>query len=149
MGKKIKKYNADSAIRSALRRTFSRSPIVREVMQIVRRERPWLRKDGSIASKPRVEYLCSECNNWHMGKNIQVDHVIPVVDPSSGFQNWDTFIGRLFCTKENLRVLCKDCHHEKTNKEKTIAVERRRKLKEQQLDDGRIPPSIIKTKTKR
>lgn len=127
--KKRPKYNANSAIRSAVRRTFSRSPMVREVMMKVRRERPWHLKDGSVAAKPRVEYLCSSCQQWHMGKNIQVDHATPVVDPETGFVDWNTFIDRLFCPIENLTVLCKNCHENKTNQEKAVAVERRRRLK--------------------
>jgi 5-methylcytosine-specific restriction endonuclease McrA len=128
--KKKPKYNANSAIRSAVRRTFSRSPMVREVMLKVRRERPWTLKDGSIAKKPRVEYQCSNCQQWHMGKDIQVDHAIPVVDPEVGFVDWNTFIERLFCPQENLSVLCKTCHENKTNSEKAVAVERRKRLKE-------------------
>lgn len=130
--KKRPKYNAQSAIRSALRRTFSRSPMVREVMMKVRRERPWFLKDGSQAAKPRVEYLCSACGEWHMGKNIQVDHIDPVVNPEIGFETWDTFISRLFCDTSNLTVLCKVCHEKKTNKEKQLAKERRHRLKELQ-----------------
>lgn len=125
MKKKSKKYNANSAIRSAVRRTFSRSPMVREVMMKVRRERPWFKTDGTPAAKPRVEYLCSSCGEWHMGKNIQVDHIEPVVDPEVGFQSWDVFISRLFCDVDNLAVLCKTCHEKKTNEEKSIAKERR------------------------
>ena len=128
--KKRPKYNANSAIRSAVRRTFSRSPMVREVMMKVRRERPWFKGDGSKAAKPRVEFMCSLCNEWHMGKNIQVDHIESVVDPEVGFQSWDVFISRLFCDIDNLAVLCKPCHEIKTNKEKTIAKERRKRLKE-------------------
>lgn len=128
--KKRPKYNENSAIRSALRRTFSRSPIVREVMHEVRRESTWYKKDGSAASKPRVEYLCSSCNEYHMGKDIQVDHAVPVVDPEKGFENWDTFVDRLFCPKENLAVLCKSCHKKKTDTEKSVAVERRKRLKD-------------------
>lgn len=133
MTKKIKKrpkYNAQSAIRSALRRTYSRSPMVREVMNKVRRERPWFKKDGTAANKPRVEFLCSICAEWHMGKNVQVDHQIPVVDPDVGFVDWNTFVSRLFCDVSNLSVLCKDCHKKKTDTEKHIAVERRRRLKD-------------------
>lgn len=137
MKKKTKpKYNQQSAIRSALRRTFSRSPVVREVMQEVRRESTWYKKDGSPASKPRVEYLCSQCGEYHMGKNIQVDHADPVVDPDVGFIDWDTFISRLFCNKENLSVLCKQCHKNKTDAEKAIAAERRRKLKDIESVEG-------------
>jgi 5-methylcytosine-specific restriction endonuclease McrA len=100
-------------------------------MTAVRRERPWFKQDGSQAAKPRVEYQCAQCGEWHMGKNIQVDHAIPVVDPERGFVDWNTFIDRLFCEKENLSVLCKTCHENKTNSEKAIAVERRKRLKEE------------------
>lgn len=130
MKKKSKKYNANSAIRSALRRTFSRSPMVREVMMKVRRERPWFKNDGSPAAKPRVEYMCSVCGEWYMGKDIQVDHRDPVVDPDAGFQTWDTFISRLFCDINNLAVICKTDHKIKTDIEKAVAVERRKRLKE-------------------
>lgn len=129
--KKKPKYNANSAIRSAVRRTFSRSPMVREVLMKVRRERPWYLKDGSIAKKPRVEYQCSKCQQWHMGKDVEVDHATPVVDPKTGFVDWNTFIDRLFCPSENLSVLCSTCHDTKTNSEKAVAVERRRRLKEE------------------
>lgn len=128
--KKRPKYNAQSAIRSALRRTFSRSPMVREVMMKVRRERPWFKSDGSQAAKPRVEYLCSVCGQWYMGKDIQVDHQDPVVDPEIGFVSWDVFISRLFCDVNNLSVICKSDHKAKTDSEKATAVERRKRLKE-------------------
>ena len=141
MSKKTKKYNANSAIRSALRRTFSRSPLVREVMHLVRRERDWFKKDGTKATKPRVEFQCYQCNEWYMGKDIQVDHKNPVVDPDVGFINFDTYIDRLFCQKENLSVLCKTCHKVKTDSEKAQAVERRARLKEaMQSDFGKILP---------
>lgn len=133
MSKKPKKkppFNKNSVIRSALRRAFSRSPVVREVMQAVRRERDWFRKDGTKASKPRVEYQCSCCKQWYMGKEISVDHCDSVIDNHVGFIDWNTFVDRLFCSKENLSVLCDFCHTIKTNKEKAIAVERRRNLKE-------------------
>jgi len=129
--KKRPPYNANSAIRSALRRTFSRSPIVREVMHKVRRERPWFKSDGSPAAKPRVEYLCATCNQWFMGKDIQVDHLDPVVDPLVGFLSWDVFVSRLFCDISNLSVICKNDHKFKTNAEKAVAVERRKIIKAQ------------------
>jgi 5-methylcytosine-specific restriction endonuclease McrA len=127
--KKKPKYNANSVIRSAVRRAFSRSPMVREVLLKVRRERPWFKSNGEKAAKPRVEFQCSHCKEWFMGKDVQVDHVLPVVDPDIGFIDWNIFIERLFCDISNLMVLCKKDHHSKTNEEKAIAVERRKHLK--------------------
>lgn len=49
---------------------------------------------------------------------MQVDHIKPVVSPTKGFQSWDDFIDKLYCEKDNLQVLCKSCHKEKTLKEK-------------------------------
>jgi len=51
------------------------------------------------------------------GKDVNVDHVKPVVDPKVGFTTWDDFILNLFCTKDNLQVLCSKCHDIKTKME--------------------------------
>lgn len=56
--------------------------------------------------------------------NIQVDHVIPVIGPE-GFVDWNTFIDRLFTTKDNFQVLCKACHDAKTKDEKELRNELR------------------------
>lgn len=63
-------------------------------------------------------------------KNKIADHIEPIVDPSKGFENWDTFIERMFVELPGWQVLCKACHDEKTAEERAIAVERRRKEKE-------------------
>lgn len=128
--KKKRKFNQNSAIRSAIRRIFSRSPDVIETLQKVRRERPWYKKDGTQAKRPRVEYQCSECSEWFMGKDVQVDHTVPVIDPVHGFQDWNIFVDRLFCDISNLSVLCKPCHKKKTDEEKAVRAAHRRKAKQ-------------------
>lgn len=50
--------------------------------------------------------------------NVFVDHIKPIVDPSTGFTTWDDFINGLFCEEENLQVLCLECHARKTLDEK-------------------------------
>jgi len=67
---------------------------------------------GRIAS----HYLCAYCLGEFPNKEVQVDHINPVV-PSSGFTTWDDFINRLFCNEEQLQVLCKSCHAKKTKEE--------------------------------
>ena len=50
--------------------------------------------------------------------NVQVDHIIPVVDPIEGFVSWDEYIKRMFCEEDGLQVLCHACHTRKTKDER-------------------------------
>lgn len=111
-------FNQNAAIRSAIRRVFSRSPIVREMMFKVRREVPKFNKDGTRAKKDAVQYQCNVCKTWTKSTAIAVDHIDPVIHVEEGFIDWNTFVERLFCGPENLQVICDDCHQKKTNKER-------------------------------
>mgnify|MGYP003636693877 CR=1 FL=1 len=59
-----------------------------------------------------------------------VDHIYPAVDPAKGWQSYDDFISRLFCEADNLQLLCKTCHDQKTLNEKQVMKARRAKEKE-------------------
>lgn len=63
-------------------------------------------------------YRCKSCNGAFPAKDVQVDHISPVVDPITGFTTWDDFITRLYCGKDNLQILCTTCHKEKSKKER-------------------------------
>ena len=67
-------------------------------------------------------YICNLCKNIYPAKEVNVDHVSPVILPETGFTTWDSFIERLFCDKSNLQVLCKGCHDEKTRMERKERV---------------------------
>jgi 5-methylcytosine-specific restriction endonuclease McrA len=95
-------------------------------------------KDARVA---RGKYFCEGCKEVVPGtitdpvkkkrvKNIFVDHIKPVIDPLKGFTTWDEFIEGLFCEKDNLQALCKDCHDNKTKAERDVATDRRKKEKE-------------------
>jgi len=73
-------------------------------------------KSGRLAK----HYTCGMCKQAHPAKDVQVDHIKPIIDPVVGFQTWDILIGNLFCEKENLQILCKTCHQIKTNAEKQL-----------------------------
>lgn len=131
--KKKAKWNQEAVIRGALRRAFSRSPVVQEVKKAVRKEEKQYNKDGSLAKKPAVRFQCAACKKWFMGKDVAVDHVSPVISTDEAKESWDQFIEKLFCAKENLQVLCsfklkdKDkhggqpsCHHVKTQTERKV-----------------------------
>ena len=58
-------------------------------------------------------YKCSLCDGEFGRKEIQVDHIEPVI-PLEGWVGWDSFIDRLYCKSEGLSILCKPCHKTKT-----------------------------------
>lgn len=132
---KKSKYNQTSAIVSSLKRTFSRSPVVQEVLKEHRQEHPQYNKDGSLAKKPAVRYPCVECKDIHMGKNIQVDHIEPVIPLNIPAKHisLDIIIDRLFCDKNNLQILCKDCHKVKSKEENKIRDEWKSDTKEKHI----------------
>lgn len=74
-------------------------------------------KTGRLAK----HYKCAKCKKLFTSTNVQVDHIEPIVGPE-GFVSWDQFIERLFCSTDNLQVLCVPCHADKSKKEKTKRV---------------------------
>jgi 5-methylcytosine-specific restriction endonuclease McrA len=76
------------------------------------------RKTNKKTGKLAMHYKCAKCKKHFVATDVQVDHVLPVVDPKVGFIGWDSFIDRIFCEIENLQVLCKPCHKVKTEEEK-------------------------------
>ncbi len=86
-----------------------------------------------------AEYLCAGCgeivpptifdeDKGKRVKNIFIDHIIPIIDPSTGFTTWDDCIDRMFCDSDNLQLLCKKCHDDKSQLE--INEHSARRLKE-------------------
>lgn len=61
-------------------------------------------------------YKCSSCKQDFPLKEVQVDHINPVI-PKEGFSTWDDVIERLFCEQDGLQLLCKACHSIKSKKE--------------------------------
>ena len=51
--------------------------------------------------------------------NIFTDHIIPV----GGDGDWNKVIENLFCEVDNLQLLCKDCHDQKSKDERAEARE--------------------------
>ena len=103
-----------SFITSTVRSGFRRWPPKYEVLK----EAHWGKKVNSKTGRQAAHYTCNSCHMEFPSKEVQVDHIDPVVDPKVGFVSWDEFIKRLFCSKENLQVLCLKCHKAKTKQEK-------------------------------
>ena len=96
---------------------------------------------SDVMKKARVSHGVYKCATGHdvpvsivvdgkRTKNIYVDHIQPIVDPTLGFTNWNDFILRLYCEIDNLQILCRECHKKKSDEETLLAKERRKKEKE-------------------
>jgi 5-methylcytosine-specific restriction endonuclease McrA len=107
-----------------------------------RREVPKYRKDGSLASKPAVQYCCQVCNQWVSSTKVSVDHKEPVIPLDGSFDpqnpDWNMFVERLWCDKSNLQRICDICHQAKTNQER----EARKQLKEA-IENAKIAKIIV------
>lgn len=66
-------------------------------------------KNGKTKFKTKVK--CNSCKKLFELKEIEVNHIIPVVDIEKGFENWQAYIDRLFCKTTNLECLCHKCHN--------------------------------------
>lgn len=104
-----------SFITSALRGAFRRYPAKFEALAL-----------AGVGSKPNKKtgrwakhYRCAACGGEFIGTDVNVDHVVPVVDVEQGFISWDVFIDRLFCDTQNLQVLCEPCHNLKSAEERS------------------------------
>ena len=87
-------------------------------------------KAASVGKKVNVKtnriaehFKCAVCNQDYPAKEVNVDHNDPVVCPVEGFVNWDVYIKRMFCGKENLQVLCTTCHDIKSSEERKVRKE--------------------------
>lgn len=72
--------------------------------------------------KARIDrglYVCAICSSQVRSKEIQVDHVESVV-PLTGFDGFDNFIQRLWCSEDLLQAICKSCHDTKTKAEREV-----------------------------
>jgi len=89
------------------------------IAQLRRVHYKWQPKENAkkLARISRGVYQCAVCNGLFGNKEIQVDHINPVVSPTDGFTCWDDYIKRLFVSTGEYAILCKECHSKKTKKE--------------------------------
>lgn len=99
---------------SALRSASNRYPPKYECLNAAKVGKKVNKATGRLAE----HYKCAACKKHFVAKEIQVDHIEPVVNPLTGFIDWNTFVARMFCPITNLQVLCKECHKVKSDKEK-------------------------------
>ena len=105
---------------SALRAYMKRFPPKWKALKAAMVGKKINKRTGRLAE----HYLCASCGGFFVARDVQVDHIDPVVSPEEGFQDWWTYFNRLYCEADNLQVLCKQCHREKTNAERKERMKR-------------------------
>ena len=70
----------------------------------------------------RGQYRCAMCQDLFKAKEVDLDHIEPVVDPKTGFTTWDDYIDRLYCPAEGFQVICHVCHSHKTSLEDAMRM---------------------------
>jgi len=99
-----KRNKAELACCRALRLVWYRSPPYWEAMRRVKIE--------------SNQYRCEGCKGIFKLREVQVDHIEPVVSVKTGWRGLAEFAFRLFCPASGLQVLCEDkCHLAKSTNE--------------------------------
>ena len=123
MGKRVPRTHAGGTwtksqyfnfIRGALRKAATRYPVKHQVLDGV--------KTFVQGKRHRFEYPCTACKKMFKRADVEVDHI----KPAGSLKDYDDlpeFTRTLFCEADNLQVLCKTCHKEKTAAERKAAKE--------------------------
>ena len=103
-------------IKNALRQVARYMPAKAIALELARN---WL--DHGV--RGGAKYRCAECAKSFGSKEVQVDHIQPVVPLDREIKDWNEYMSRLFCSSDNLQVLCKPCHKDKCNEETKIRTQ--------------------------
>lgn len=83
----------------------------------------------------RVRFPCVICKKKVNSSEIRRDHIIPVI-PETGFpklktgeDDWNVVINRMFEIPNNIQMICKICHDEKTKGENKLRKSLKKKKK--------------------
>ena len=117
-----KDYNkCKNAIRATIRQQFARSDHYKEFIDKHRVE--WKEKliseNFKVSYRKRVSYRCQCCGELFSKGEINVDHIKPIgTGVLNTIQDTYEFYMKVYCSHENLQILCKDkCHKNKTKNE--------------------------------
>lgn len=133
MAKKKAVFNAQTFGKNAMRRAFKRCPMYYAALNNAKRIEYLPTKSGALSKKPTAWYMCAECCKEFKRKEINVDHIDPVVPVAGPVPVLDVWAERLYCSEDNLQVLCaKVCHKAKTKREASERAKYRRELKQKE-----------------
>lgn len=112
---KKKKSHFNNFVKNTLRRASYRWPARGEAEKAARISRGL--------------YRCNMCAGEFQRKDVELDHVEPVVPikeawiDENGNADWNLYITRLFPDKEGYQIICKTCHFSKTSIEDTLRAD--------------------------
>ena len=118
------KRRLKQSVKRAIERCFSQSKLTQQVKQNAYNPN----KKGIRGGKT---YVCNVCKqSFGLGK-IQIDHIKPKIPVNISFHelSYDELVKAIFCSIENLQVLCKICHQNKTLLETKTRKEHRNRKK--------------------
>lgn len=103
-----------SFIKSAIRGMSSRWPVKYDALKAAQSGVKINDKTGRMA----MHYKCAECGNLFPAKDVQVDHIKPIV-PLTMVEtlDWNIIIENALCEIDGLQVMCKPCHKQKSLEE--------------------------------
>jgi hypothetical protein len=76
----------------------------------------------------KTMFKCAQCGELFDRKEIDVDHINPVVSVD-GFTDWDDYITNLFCDSNKLQILCEADHFIKSQAENEQRRENKKLVK--------------------
>lgn len=116
-------------IDKAIRKSFNQNSL--EMALILQRG-----KSNEVGPRGGARFQCKGCNQLFGRGDIFVDHVQPVVpvNISMASMTLQMYYERCFTTADNLQLLCKSCHKNKT------AAEATERAKHRKLRKGLIEP---------
>jgi hypothetical protein len=91
---------------------------------------PWRNIAERLATPERGKRLCAKGPHLIPRAQRKMDHRAPIVDPATGFIDWDVFAHRMLVREWGWQVLCKEHHDEKTAEEREIRKNTARRKKE-------------------
>ena len=106
---------------------------IKWAMNVLRRASYKLGESYAAKVRARVQrgkYECADCGNLFGPKEIDMDHIKPVVDPKEGFTDLNSWVDRLLPGVDGYQVLCKPCHKQKTKEEAALRAKYRRLRKD-------------------
>lgn len=95
---------------SVLRAGTRRWPPKWDVLESAKTDKHTNPKTGRLAQF----YVCAGCENEFTSKEVEVDHIQPVVPPT-GFTSWDDVIKNLFVTQMVYRYFVQPATKRKVN----------------------------------